>query len=326
MSLSAREDSVPLPNRPAGGARLAAIAVTVLAVLVVSAEIAHAVLLRLTASGFGPPSGVDLVVEGFYLVTTSLGILLAASAVWLLQASRREGSRLGVLALLALGLLVIAQLLRPVRALASELLSLVMPDTGPPVDVGIGWVTGAQVLLTVVVAVVAIVCVVRPATSGVRVPVPVPVLAAGLVVAAVLRVASGVLDLLAQAGEWSTTASVLSAFAVAADYTGGALVLAAAGLLAGLTQGRSRLLAWIALAADWVLTFGITLLVRVLVLSGHLGAMEAMTGLFPPANLALRVLTGLVLAVVAVLLVVMARRRRQGSGPSPAPPASKELP
>lgn len=330
-SLAPQAGSPAGPSGTAGDLRRPALAVAILAVLVLLARSLHQVLMLAE----GAASAMYYIVQAFYLVTGPLSVLLAAAVIWLLQSARRPTGRIGLRPLLAFALLVILELLAPVRTVVFGVLDLVPVMSGAPGSMS-PVVSALSLLgdlaLTLAIGIIGVLVLVRPSADRreVRIPVTPGVLVVALLVLAVASLAlipiTGLAD--STLGHSSTAGSLIGTGMGTLESLAQALLVPVAGLLVAVTTGRPRLLAWVALGVSWLSWIAVSLTIRMMIFQLMASPGVASAEVWSLLRGVVQGLGAFGAAVIAVLLLVLLLHRRESScapdgdqsAPSLAPP------
>ena len=325
----ASDPPASVPASPGGSAAAAApargrhdrgaLAVLVLSLLQVTVEplpdAVHAMIGSPEMAGY-------LLVQGLSLVSVLLTFALWAAVIWWLARSR-HGDTLGLAPLLALGVVVLMDLVDPARMFVSMLVDALEAD--PYMNAGLGPLlvlsTGAVMLADLVLAALAVLSLlrIRPLQRLVRIRLaPVRLAMVLVVLLALFTVARPLLSPLIDV-ELMRTLFPFSGFQLPLLVsqllsTAALLVLA---LVLARTEGGVHRLAWlvpILLWAGTLLIIVIQAVVTVMLLWGtQLLATTASLDLV--LTLVVHVLTGAAATVVAALVLVLLRRARSGDGP-----------
>src|SRR5690625_3021856 len=325
----ASDPPASVPASPGGSAAAAApargrhdrgaLAVLVLSLLQVTVEplpdAVHAMIGSPEMAGY-------LLVQGLSLVSVLLTFALWAAVIWWLARSR-HGDTLGLAPLLALGVVVLMDLVDPARMFVSMLVDAL--DADPYMNAGLGPLvvlsTGAVMLADLVLAALSFLPLprIRPLQRRVRIRLaPVRLAMVLVVLLALFTVARPLLPPLIDL-ELMRTLFPFSGFQLPLLVsqllsTAALLVLA---LVLARTEGGVHRLAWlvpILLWAGTLLIIVIQAVVTVMLLWGtQLLATTASLDLV--LTLVVHVLTGAAATVVAALVLVLLRRARSGDGP-----------
>lgn len=296
------------------GLRPIALAVVVLAVLDVLLRFGHAGLLLAAQRS----QALEIAAQVSPLGTVVVSSLLAAAVVLLVRRAAGADGRVPTPALLALGLLALVLLARPLSAMLTNLVyAAASPGGAPgPATRMVPLVTdGLAVLCTLGLGLVALLLAVRgeaPARTDRPAGPPSGLAAAlcGLALVAALLLPG----------------HLLAARFVVSDSPAVALLAGMPALLAGLAQvllvpvgalliaraaARPRRVTWAVLIVLWVGALLTTLAVRLLLLQLALGAGPEVFGLWNGLSIAVQLLVAVSVLVLAVVVLVQVRASRR---------------
>lgn len=311
----------PAPSsarRGRSGLRQIALAVVVLAVLDVLLRLGHAGLLLAGQRS----EELEIAAQFSLLGEVVVSSLLAAAVVLLVRRATGGDGRTPTPALLALGLLTLALLARPLSAMLSTLLfTAASPGgaPGPAVHMVPLVTDGLAVLCTLGLGLVALMLAVRgevqartgrPAGRPTGTPSGLAAALCGLALAAAVLLPAHVL---AARFVVSDSPAVALLGGVPALLTGVAqvLLLPVGALLIARAAARPRRLTWAVLIVLWVGEFLTTLVVRLLLLQLALGAGPEVFGLWNGLSTAVQALVAVTVLVLAVVVLVQVRASRR---------------
>lgn len=316
MATSAPPTPSPDTVVPAShGPRLvpAAVAVAVLAAVDVLVSIGLTLSLLTPGSSEVASSAAQVVL----LVGVVVSALLAASVVLLVQRSARPDGRIGVSALIILGLLTLTLLLDPLRSAISTFGAVAMgpmSGSGMPTRLLTLGTQGFEVLFALAIGLLALLLALRSGAAARTVPIPgrsrtLAVLLCVLAIAAMVLFATNAVSAQFVVSSSPVVAALAGLPGLLMGFSRALLVPVGALLIAQVTAGPRRL-TWIVLIVQWVSAIASILFFLLLVLQLELDLMSGSGAFMLWTGLSTVVEALAALASVVLTIVVLAQVRR----------------